>query len=160
VLQPIIVVVLLGIVIVSFTGIGVTQADSWNNFDVWVQQYGWTEADIVPPVSNFSIELIQETAPNDNDTPTNPADDFDETFVKGCIFSSTENMPEGTGLSPGKVICKLLNENGDAIAEGREFFFSYTANDPINILSFDRISVESLKLDNIFDVTAVVEAPI
>ena len=158
-LQPIIVVALIAIIIVSFTGIGIQQADSWNNFDVWVQDYGWTEADIMPPVSNFSIDLILEKALNDNGTPT-PTDDFVETFVKGCTFSSTENMPAGTGLSPGKVVCKLLNANGDAIAEGREFFFSYTANDPINIISFDRISIESIKLENIFDVTAVVEGPI
>lgn len=159
-MQPIIVLVLLGIVIVSFTGIGVQQVQSAGTFDVWVQQYGWAEEDIVPPVSNFSVELILEKANNDNGTPLNPTDDFFETFVKGCIFSSTENMPEGTGLSPGKVICKLLNADGDAIAEGREFFFSYTANDPINIMSLDRISPESIKLANVFDVTAVVEAPI
>ena len=159
-MQPIIVLVLLVIIVVSLSGIGIQQVQSWNQFDLLVQQYGWTEKDIEPPVSNFSVELMLEKALNDNGTPEDPIDDFFETFVKGCIFSSTEDMPEGSGLAPGKVICKLMNAQGDAIAEGREFFFSYTANDPIKIISFDRISIESIKLNNIFDVTAIVEAPI
>ncbi len=158
-MQPIIVIVLLVIVVSLLSGIGIQQVQSWNQFEVLVQQYGWTEKDIEPPVSNISVELILEKVLNDNGTPE-PTDDFFETFVTGCIFSSTEGMPEGSGLAPGKVICKLMNAQGDAIAEGREFFFSYTANDPIEIISFDRISIESIKLNNIFDVTAIVEAPI
>jgi hypothetical protein len=69
-------------------------------------------------------------------------------------------MPAGTGLSLGSVICKLMNAQGDAIAEGKAFFVSYTANDPFKITSFNRITNEAVKLNNIFDVTAVVEAPI
>ncbi len=159
-MQPIIVLVLLVIIVVSLSGIGIQQVQSWNQFDLVVQQYGWTEKDIEPPVSNFSVELMLEKTLNDNGTPLIPTDDFFETFVKGCVFSSTEDMPAGTGLAPGKVVCKLVNAQGNAIAEGREFFFSYTANDLIKITSFDRISIESLKLNNIFDVTAVLEAPI
>ena len=158
-MQPIIVLVLL-VIVVSLSTIGIQQVQSWNEFDLLVTQYGWTEKDIEPPVSNFSVELMLEKTLNDNGTPLVPTDDFFETFVKGCVFSSTEDMPAGTGLAPGKVVCKLVNAQGDAIAEGREFFFSYTANDPIKITSFDRISIESLKLNNIFDVTAVLEAPI
>ena len=157
-MQPIVVLVLL-VIVVSLSGIGIQQVQSWNEFDLLVQQYGWAEKDIEPPVSNFSVELMLEKVLNDNGTP-DPTDDFFETFVNACIFSSTDNIPEGTGLSPGKVVCKLVNAEGDAIAEAREFFFSYTANDPIIIKSFVRTTNESLKLDNIFDVTAVITAPV
>jgi len=157
-LQPIIVLVLI-VIVVSLSGIGIQQVQSWNQFELVVQQYGWTEKDIEPPVSNFSIELMLEKILNKNGTP-DPSDDFFETFVEGCIFSSTDDMPAGTGVAPGKVICKLMNAQGNAIAEGRDIFLSYTANDLIKIISFDGVSIESIKLDNIFDVTAVVEAPI
>lgn len=159
-MQPIIVLGLLVIVVVSLSGIGIQQVESWNQFDLVVQQYGWTEKDIEPPVSNFSVELILAKALNNNGTPNDPTDDFFETIVTGCIFSSTDDMPAGTGLSLGSVICKLMNAQGDAIAEGKAFFVSYTANDPFKIISFNRITNESVKLNNIFDVTSVVEAPI
>jgi len=158
-LQPIIIIALLVLVVVSFTGIGIQQVQSWNQLDVLVQQYGWAEKDIEPPVSDVSVKLLLEKVLNDNETP-DPTDDFVETFVKGCIFSSTQGMLEGTGLAPGKVICKLMNAEGNAIAEGKAFFFSYEADEPLEIIIFQRISIESIKLNNIFDVTAVVEAPI
>ena len=158
-LQPVIVFALLAIGIVSFTGIGIQQVESWNQIDVWVQQYGWAEQDIESPVSNFSIELILEKKLNDNGTPE-LIDDFFETFVKGCIFRSSDDILAGTGLAEGKMVCKLLNADGDAIAENSKFFSSYTANDPINIIGFSKISSDSIKLDNVFDARAIVESPI
>jgi len=157
-LQPIIVLFLV-VIIVSISGLGIQQVQSWNQFDLLVQQYGWAEKDIEPPVSDFSVKLMLEKELNDNDTP-DPTDDFFETFVKGCIFSSTQGMPEASGLAQGSVICKLMNDQGDAIAEGRVVFLSYIANEPIEIIAFSTVSDDSINLKNIFDVTAVVEAPI
>jgi len=157
-LQPIIVLFLI-VIIVSISGLGIQQVQSGNQFELLVQQYGWAEKDIDPPVSDFSVELMLEKELNDNDT-TDPTDDFFETFVRGCIFSSTQDMPAASNLSPGSVTCKLMDAQGNAIAEGLIVFLSYTANEPIEIIAFSTISDDSLNFKNIFDVTAIVQAPI
>jgi len=157
-LQPIIVLFLI-VIIVSLSGLGIQQIQSWNQFDLLVSQYGWAEKDIAPPVPDFSIKLMLEKKLNDNDTPE-PTDDFFETFVSGCTFSSTQGMPAASGLGQGTIICKLMNAQGDAIAEARTLFMSYTGNESIELKAFTTTSDDSLNFKNIFDVTAVVEAPI
>jgi len=119
-----IIVIALAVVIVSLIGTGVL-AEPWNEFDLFVQQFGWAEENLVSPVSNPSIDVRLIQVPNPPGDPIN--------LISACIFHSSADIPAGTGLAQGSAICKLLDDQGLAIAEGRSFFQSYTASDDLQV---------------------------
>ena len=97
------------------------------NINLFVQALGIGEADLVSPIDNASIELMLDTAPSED--PQDPP----ITIVSACAFHSDENIEIGTGKSEGKLVCKLLNADGNAIAEGDIPFSQYTASDTLTI---------------------------
>ena len=150
-LQRIIGFAIVAVVILSLMGTGVL-AEPWNEFDLWVQDFGWGAESIVSPVSQPTVEVRLNQTPNPPGDPDN--------FITACVFKSAIDIPEGSGLAQGSAICKLINDQGLAIAEGRLFFLSYTANEelevPINSFAFPG----SNNNDLIVDIKFVIQKPI
>ena len=132
-MQPI---VLLGVAVaaVALVSTGFLQNESWNEFELWVQQLGWGEDMLMSPISHAFVDLDVKKILNDNETPNNPADDYFDNVIQSCSFHADKdieappaNVAPGigtTGLSvqvfnDGIIICKMLNEQSQAIAEGK-----------------------------------------
>lgn len=146
-----IIVLALVVVFVSLVGTGVL-AQPWNEFDVWVQQLGWAQQDLISPVSNPDVEIRLIQVPNPPNTPDN--------FVSSCVFHSAIDIPAGTGLSQGSAICKLLDEQGQAIAEGRSFFQSYTGSSDLEVFISDFVFPGSNNNDLVFDIKFLIQKPL
>ena len=150
-------VVGIGIVVLSLMGTAVL-ANTGTNIELWVQDMGWAEGDLVSPVQNVSIEILLDTIPGEPPI----------TFVSGCLFTSTEDIPLGTGKSDGLIICKLLNIDGNAIAEGSipltisavDDTVAYKANEELTIIINQPISAVATHFDNFYDATIIVEGPL
>ena len=138
-------------IILSIAGFGsLSDADPWNEFDIIVQDFGWGEEQMVFPLSNPSVELRLIQSPI-----TNPP----EVRINSCIFHTDNDIDAGIGVT-GTAICKLLDDNGRAIAEGRTNFDFYTGSDDLEILinffSFPNSNLEQ----NVFDIFFIIEAPV
>ena len=137
-------------------------ANTGGNIDLWVQAIGWGEGDLETPIDNAIVEILLDTIP-----PENEADD-PITFVSACGFHSDENIPLGEGFSDGLIICKILNEDGNAIAEGDipltvsvvDPNFAYTASETLIIDINQPISEDATHIDRFFDAMIIVEAPL
>jgi len=153
----------LGIVVLSLMGTGML-ANTGGNIDLWVQAIGWGEGDLVSPVQdgNASIEILLDTIPpiNEGDPPI--------TFVSACAFRSTEDIPLGQGKADGLIICKLLNIDGNAIAEGSIPLtvsavnpnVAYDKSETLIIDINQPISEDATHIDSFFDAMIIVEAPL
>ena len=135
-------------VLFSLIGTGAL-AEPWNEFEIWVQEYGWAQKDIEFPLSNPALDIQVTNQPGTN-----------VNFITGCVFNSDEDIPAGTGLSPGQAICKLLDVNGNAIAEGRIIFDSYNAGDDLLVRISDTVFQDANINDNIFDIKFIISGPI
>ena len=178
-MQPII---LLGVAAVAVTLIGTGfLAEPWNEFDLWVQQFGWGEADVMSPISQAAVDLNIKKIPQDNGTTVEDCDgilvgetfdecitrvttdDYFDNIISHCSFHSDDSIPaaEDHNISPGLIICKLTDDRDLAIAEGRINFDSYSASDhlfiEITMLAFPGANDVTAP---IHDVKLVVEAPI
>ena len=166
-MQPII---LLGVAAVAVTLIGTGfLATPWNQFELWVQQFGFGEADITSPISHATVDLnikkVQNFGP-DGEKDTD--DDFFDNFISHCSFHSDDSiaaaMPGKTldQVSPGVIICKLTDDRDLAIAEGKLNFDSYTASDHlfIEITQLAFPGANDVTAGFLHDVKLVVEAPI
>ncbi len=136
------------VVLFSLMGTGVL-AEPWNEFEVWVQEYGWAQKDIEFPLSQASLDIRIYTEPITG-----------ENFINSCVFHSDQDITSGSGLSSGKAICKLLDINGNAIAEGRTTFDSYMGSDDLEIFITSFVFPNSNLNDNIFDIKFIIEGPI
>ena len=160
-MQPII---LLGVAAVAVTLIGTGfLAEPWNQFDLWVQQFGWGEADIDSPISQAAVDLNIKKVLNDNGTPSDVTDDYFDNIISHCSFHSGDSIAaaEDHNISPGKIICKLTDDRDLAIAEGHIEIDSYIGSDhlfiKIDMLAFPGANDVTAP---IHDVKLVVEAPI
>jgi len=128
-MQPI---VLLGVAVAAVALVGTgflqTEGNQWNQFVLWVQDLGWGEAALNSPISHAFVDLEIKKILNDNETPEDPSDDFFDNVIQACSFHADKNIPAPpatdesqiiTVISEGVIICKMLNEDGNAIAEGR-----------------------------------------
>jgi len=141
-MQPI---VLLGVAVaaVALVGTGFLNNNSWNEFELWVQQLGWGEDMLTSPISHAFVDLEIKKLVNDNGTPISDCpddedreaceanarmDDYYDNVIHECSFHADKDIPappasgQGTEvlvLNEGVIICKMLNEDGNAIAEGR-----------------------------------------
>ena len=144
-MQPI---VLLGVAVaaVALVGTGFLQGEGtmWNEFELWVQQLGWGEAALTSPISHAFVDLEIKKIVNDNGTPESDCpddenreaceadkrrDDFFDNVISDCSFHADKNIPapptpitnelDVLVLHEGIIICKMLNEDGNAIAEGQ-----------------------------------------
>ncbi|MCZ6582496.1 MAG: hypothetical protein O6761_04915 [Thaumarchaeota archaeon] len=121
-MQPIIV---LGAAVVGLALLGTgflgNADDVWNRITLFVQQMGWGEAQINSPISAASIDLELKKVKNSNGTPQDPSDDFFDNIIRSCSFHSLQSIPAATSdvLAHPLIICKILNGNQQAIAEGR-----------------------------------------
>jgi len=150
-MQPI---VLLGVAVaaVALVSTGFLQDEEgtmWNQFELWLQQLGWGEAPLTSPISHAFVDL--EVKKIVNDAGTDPldcdeatqeeqdaciaeafADDFFDNVIQACIFHADKSIPAPpTGvqvLNDGIIICKMLNEDGNAIAEGKRTIVSLGTN--------------------------------
>jgi len=120
----------LAVVILGIVGTGLLAQPT--EIKLWVQALGFGEADLVSPIDDASIELMLDTAPSEN--PEEPP----ITIVTACGFRSQDIILPGTGKSEGKIVCKLLNEVGNAIAEGDIPLSSYNPADPLVIINIDQ----------------------
>ena len=146
-----IIVLALAVVIVSLMGTGVL-AEPWNEFDLFVQQFGWGEENLVSPVSNPTVEVRINQIPNPPGDPIN--------LITACVFKSAQDLPEASGLSRGSAICKLIDDQGLAIAEGRLSFKSYTANEDLIVIITDLVFPGSNNNELIFDIKFIIQKPI
>ena len=117
-MQPII---LLGVAVaaVALVSTGFL-AEPWNQFDLWVQQLGWGENMLNSPISHATVDLEVKKIVNDAGT-TDPADDYFDNVIQSCSFHSGDSIPaaQGAVISEGVIICKMLDDRGLAIAEGK-----------------------------------------
>ncbi len=120
-MQPIII---LGAAVVGVALLGTGfLGEPWNNIELWVQELGWGERNLESPISHAYIDLELKKEINDNGTPEDKSDDYFNNVIKACSFHSDDSLDEldpKLGLSPALIICKLTNEEGLAIAEGRQ----------------------------------------
>jgi len=145
-MQPI---VLLGVAVaaVALVGTGFLQGENgemWNEFELWIQQLGWGEAMLTSPISHAFVDLEIKKIVNDNGTPESDcpddenkeaceadkrSDDFYDNVISDCSFHADKSIPAPPApieneldvlvLHEGVIICKMLNEDGNAIAEGQ-----------------------------------------
>jgi len=139
-MQPIII---LGAAVVGVALLGSGfLGEPWNNIELWVQELGWGERNLEAPISHAYIdlelkkeinfgEITEETCRdgelNEEDLAecikNADRDDYFNNIIKACSFHSDDSLDElddKLGLSPALIICKLTNEDGLAIAEGRQ----------------------------------------
>jgi len=152
-MQPIIV---LGVAAVAVALIGTGfLGDPWNEFELWVQQLGWGEADVGSPISHATVDLEIKKTLNENDTLMSDCDALlPLDHLEGTFDMSTQ-------VSPGKIICKLTDDRDLAIAEGFLLFDEYEGSDKLFIeitqTAFDGANDVQAP---IHDVKLIVEAPI
>jgi len=139
-MQPIII---LGAAVVGVALLGTGfLGEPWNNIELWVQELGWGEENLLTPISHAYIDLELKKEINDNGTTEQKCidlelseeaeaqcikdadeDDFFNNIIKACSFHSDDSLDEAAqdpfNLSPALIICKLTNEEGLAIAEGK-----------------------------------------
>jgi len=139
-MQPIII---LGAAVVGVALLGTGfLGEPWNNIELWVQELGWGERNLESPISHAYIDLELKKEINENDTteakcranteqsPEQLAkcikdadeDDYFNNVIKACSFHSDDSLDAfdaELGLSPALIICKLTNEEGLPIAEGK-----------------------------------------
>jgi len=137
-MQPIII---LGAAVVGVALLGTGfLGEPWNNIELWVQELGWGEENLMTPISHAYIDLELKKEINENETPVSvcdplegdakatciaeqKADDYFNNLIKACSFHSDDSLDEAAqapfNLSPALIICKLTNEEGLAIAEGK-----------------------------------------
>lgn len=128
----IIVVFVLVAIIAGMAGIGYLQPQT--NINLFVQALGFGEADLVSPIDDASIELMLDTE-DSVDPEGNP---ITITVVTACGFRSQDIIPLATGKAEGKIVCKLLNSDGNAIAEGDITFASYDPADTLVIVPINQ----------------------
>ncbi len=147
-MQPIIILGA-AVVGVALLGTGFL-GEPWNNIELWVQELGWGERNLEAPISHAYIDLELKKEINDNDTTEEKClamkeltkeelakciedadkDDYFNNVIKACSFHSDDSLdPFNTkkdsngvtlGISPALIICKLTNEEGLPIAEGKQ----------------------------------------
>ena len=147
----------LGIVVLSLMGTSLL-ASSGNNIELWAQPIGWGEGDLESPIDNAKVEILLDIL--EGDPPI--------TFVSACDFSSTEDIPKGQGKAEGVIICKILNEDGNAIAEGSipltvsevNSNVAYDKSETLRIDINQPISEDATHIDRFFDAMIIVEAPL
>ncbi len=137
-MQPIII---LGAAVVGVALLGTGfLGEPWNNIELWVQELGWGEENLMTPISHAYIDLELKKEINENETLVSvcdslegdakatciaeqKADDYFNNIIKACSFHSDDSLDEAAqapfNLSPALIICKLTNEEGLAIAEGK-----------------------------------------
>ena len=126
-----------------------------NNINLFVQALGFGEADLVSPIDDASIELMLDTAPSEN--PEAPP----VTVVTACGFRSQDIIPLATGRAEGKIVCKLLNEDGNAIAEGDIPLSSYDPADTLVIVPINQPAfLGATNFDNVFDAMVIIQGPL
>jgi len=145
-MQPI---VLLGVAVaaVALVSTGFLDDETWNQFQLTLQSLGWGEEMLNSPISHAFVDLEVKKILNDNETPTNPADDYFDNVISACSFHADKdiNAPPApfeatvgqTGLevnvlNDGVIICKMLDDRQLAIAEGKTTIVElggYTSSD-------------------------------
>jgi len=145
-MQPIII---LGAAVVGVALLGSGfLGEPWNNIELWVQELGWGERNLEAPISHAYIDLELKKEINENGTPVKDcdsiedpvdkancvdearSDDYFNNVIKACSFHSDDSLDAFNfgkdkndvtlGISPALIICKLTNEEGLAIAEGKQ----------------------------------------
>jgi len=148
--QPLIVLAAV-VVLFSLVGAGIL-GQPWNEFNLAVQQLGWSEKNMKSPASHGSMEVKLITVPNQAGPP--------DTVIISCKFHSAEDIPAGIGLSLGSAICKLIDNRGLAIAEGILYFLSYTASDDLDVPIIQKTFPEANHSQFIKDIKFIIQAPV
>jgi len=149
-MQPIII---LGAAVVGVALLGTGfLGEPWNNIELWVQELGWGERNLESPISHAYIDLELKKEINTNGTTEEKCradkeldeeqlakciedadkDDYFNNVIKACSFHSDQSLDEfdpKLGLSPALIICKLTNEEGLAIAEGKQILNGVQPNE-------------------------------
>lgn len=125
-----------------------------NKINLWVQALGFGEGNLESPITTATADLLLDSVPSED--PQLPP----VTIVSACAFHSDEDIDIGTGNSEGKLICKLLNADGNAIAEGDITFSQYTASDIIEIPINQPIFIGATNFDLVDDAMIIVQGPL
>ena len=175
-MQPII---LLGIAVaaIALVSTGFLQGETWNQFTLLVQSLGWGEDMLNSPISHAFVDLEVKKILNDAGTE-DPGDDYFDNVIQSCSFHGDKDIdaiPKDTPtldiqtINAGVIICKMLDENNNAFAEGKLTLENgYEASDKLFVPIVQCITDEGLvEEENCLDVQApihfvklVVEAPI
>ena len=123
--------------------------------DLLVQALGWGEKTIEEPITNGKVEIRLDTIPGDTE------EDPPQTIVKACGFQSDDPIDAvENSLSDGRIICKVLNVDGNAILEGSTTFRSYNASETVVIDLNQPIFEDAILFENAFNMTVIVQGPI
>jgi len=127
-MQPII---LLGIAVaaIALVSTGFLQGEPWNEFVLFVQSLGWGESMLNSPISHAFVDLEVKKIQNDGpDGEPDTGDDFFDNVIHACSFHGDKDIPGippstlqtiVTPINNGVIICKMLDENNNAFAEGK-----------------------------------------
>ena len=138
------------VLVLGSVGTGIL-GEPWNEIKLWVQELGWSEQKIVSPITAASIEIRLESVPSQEPIVN---------IVTACGFHSDEEIPPGKGKSDGMIICKLLNEDGNAIAEGSIPITSYMPSDTLIIDINQPIFIGANEFGNVWDAMALIKGPL
>ena len=133
-MQPIII---LGAAVVGVALLGTGfLGEPWNNIELWVQELGWGERNLETPISHAYIDLELKKEINFGpDKEKGTDDDFFNNIIRACSFHSDQSLDAvdpKLGIAPALIICKLTNEEGLAIAEGKVILNGVQPNEEEN----------------------------
>ena len=110
----------------ALIGTGFLNDNPFGNIALWVQELGWGEQDLAPPITHAYIDLELKKVRNPGtDGIADTADDYFNNLIHACSFHSDQdiegedNDPRTETLADALIICKLTDENNNAISEGK-----------------------------------------
>ena len=100
--------IILAIAAVAAGALGTGFLNNTNGINLWIQQFGVGEGDIMSPVTHAFVDFDIQRIP----TVSGAEGTFDN-VIKNCVLKFNDNLGPGA-----KVFCKLTDWAGDIISEG------------------------------------------
>ncbi len=149
-MQPIIVILLIGVAAVTLSTGALMPEINWFN----LQGVSVNERDFSAPLSHVNVDIeISKISKFITDASGNRHNAFFN-VINECSF----HTPDPGGLGPGStVICKLSDFQGDVVAEGREDFTFGLAKSERTIILIDQTAFSlANEVQNINDIKLIV----
>ena len=112
--------VILAIAAVAVGAMGTGFLSNSNGINLWIQQFGVGDGDIMSPVTHATVDFVLDTITEG---------DFFKNIVDECVLTFGTTV-----VAPSHYFCKLTDWNGDIIAEGTTWLNADLPEDtPLNI---------------------------
>ncbi len=147
-MQPLIMLAIVGV-----AGIGLSMGFLAPGFTLNVQQLGAQETLLESPVKTVSIDF--EINKVETEVPGPGTHTAFLNVIDACSFHSPTNLGSGS-----VIICKLTDENGDIVAEGRLNLATLYSGSDTTFIPIEQVAfLNANDVQNIFDVKIIVLGP-